>query len=77
MNDFEKILEITRMAKLSAQEIKEMCSVNGTESIIGRLAANILLTNNHFKYIHAAFNNTKHELLAVEWYRTVKELRMN
>lgn len=74
MTDFEKILEVTRMARTYGDYMRE----TRVGDVIGGLifiAGGLVTMSNHLTRIAGLFPNTSRRALVMKWYHTVHEMR--
>jgi hypothetical protein len=76
MSDFEKIIEVTRMAKAAAAKQREIGAPGQTlGQILLRGATSMLRVDNDLKHVQNLFDKPKHQIIAMRWYSTVEMLR--
>lgn len=75
-SDFEKIIEVTRMAKTAAAKQKE---IGAPGQSLGKIlltgAQSLLRVDSDLCSIQKMFDNPNHQILAMRWYRTIEEMR--
>jgi hypothetical protein len=77
-SDLVKILEVTRMAKKSADKKRAIGAPGQTLAQILLHGAQCLLrADSDLKHIQNMFDDPKHQIIAMRWYSTVEEMRSN
>ena len=74
-SDFEKIIEVTRMAKKAAAKQHEIGAPGQTLGQILLHGAQCLLkVDTDLRRIQNMFDNPNHQIVAMRWYSTVEQM---
>lgn len=78
MTDFEKIIKVTRMAKKNAARASRIeFSPNNLQDNLMGVAGSLVTTWFDIKCIKGLFSDSHDTVVALSWYDTVFQMRMN